>query len=38
MFDPQDRRTTALHLVSQAASTSPGGKLPGPDTVKAGLT
>jgi hypothetical protein len=27
-----------LHLVSQAASTSPAGQLPKPNTVKAGLT
>jgi hypothetical protein len=38
MFDQQDRSTTPLRLVSQAASTSPVGQLTGPDTVKAGLT
>ena len=27
-----------LHLISQAASTSPAGQLPRPDTVKVGLT
>jgi predicted transcriptional regulator len=38
MFDQQDRSTTPLHRVSQAASTSPARQLTRPDTVKAGLT
>jgi hypothetical protein len=38
MFDQQERSTTPLQLASQAASTSPAGQLPRPDTVKAALT
>ena len=38
MFDQQEHRTTPLHVVSRAASTSPARQLPGPETVKAGLT
>ena len=38
MLAQHERPTSPLHLVSQAASTSPAGQLPKPNTVKAGLT
>ncbi len=38
MLAQNERSTTPLHVVSQAASTSPDGQPPGPNTVKAGLT
>jgi len=38
MIDRQERSTPPLHLVGEAASTSPAGRLPRPGTVKAGLT
>jgi hypothetical protein len=38
MLAEHRRSTTPPHVVSQAASTSPEGQPPGPDTVKAGLT
>ena len=38
MLGQHARSTTPLHLISQAASTSPARQLPKPDAVKAGLT
>jgi hypothetical protein len=38
MLAQHERHESPLQLVSRAASTSPAGQLPSPDTVKAGLT
>ncbi len=38
MLAQQERSTTPLRAVSQAASTSPADRFPRPDSVKAGLT
>ncbi len=38
MLAQQERPASPLHLVTEAASTSPAASPPGPDTVKAGLT
>jgi hypothetical protein len=38
MLAQQERRTSPLHLVTAAASTSPAASPPGPNSVKAGLT
>ena len=38
MLAQHERHESPLHLIDQAASTSPAGQLPSPDTVKAGLT
>jgi hypothetical protein len=38
MLARNERSTTHLHAISQEASTSPAAQLPGPDTVKDGLT
>ena len=38
MLAQHQRQESPLHLVSQAASTSPAGQLSRPDSVKAGLT
>jgi hypothetical protein len=38
MLAQHERHKSPLHLIGQAASTSPAGQLPRPDSVKAGLT
>lgn len=38
MLVQHERPASPLHLISQAASTSPASQLPKPNTVKAGLT
>jgi hypothetical protein len=38
MLGQHERGTTPLHALGQAATPSPAGPLPGPDTFKAGLT
>jgi hypothetical protein len=38
MLAQHERHDGPLHLIDQAASTSPAGQLSSPDTVKAGLT
>ena len=38
MLAQHERHESPLRLVDQAASTSPAGQFPRPDTVKAGLT
>jgi hypothetical protein len=38
MLAQHERHESPLHLIDQAASTSPAGQLSSPDTVKAGLT
>ena len=38
MLAQQERPTSPLHLVTEAASTSPAASPPGPNTVKAWLT
>jgi hypothetical protein len=38
MLARNERSTTHLHVISHAASTSPADQLPGPNTVKDGLT
>ncbi len=38
MLAQHERHESPLHLIGQAATTSPAGQLPRPDSVKAGLT